>query len=47
VDGQATPTAPDLTAAVQACKPGTTVEIEVVRGGEIVVVKQLLEATRP
>jgi hypothetical protein len=47
VAGQGTPTPRDLTAAVQACEPGQTVDIEVIRDGRTTVVKQLLSATSP
>ncbi|HUT59448.1 MAG TPA: PDZ domain-containing protein [Phycisphaerae bacterium] len=47
VAGQHTPKPTDLTAAVQACHAGETVEIEVVRDGRTLVVKQLLSAMAP
>jgi hypothetical protein len=47
VAGQATPAAADLTAAVQACKPGEIVDIEVIRDGRMVTVRQMLGAVRP
>jgi hypothetical protein len=37
----------DLTAAVQACHAGETVEIEVLRDGRTLVVKQLLGVMSP
>jgi len=47
VAGQHTPKPTDLTAAVQACHAGETVEIEVVRDGRTLVVKQLLGVMPP
>jgi hypothetical protein len=47
VAGQHTPKPTDLTAAVQACHAGETVEIEVVRGERALVVKQLLGVMSP
>ena len=47
VAGQHTPKPTDLTAAVQACHAGETVEIEVVRDGRTLVVKQLLGVMSP
>jgi len=40
--GQATPSPLDLAAAVQSCRPGEIVDIEIIRGGRTMVVKQLL-----
>jgi hypothetical protein len=42
VAGQATPAPQDLTAAVQSCRPGETVEIEILRRGERTTVRQML-----
>jgi serine protease DegS len=47
VAGQATPLPRDLTAAVQLCRPGETVDIEVIRDGRAMVVKQLLGLMPP
>jgi PDZ domain len=47
VAGQATPAATDLTAAVQACKPGEIVDVEVIRDGKMATVRQMLGAVRP
>jgi hypothetical protein len=47
VAGQETPTARDLTAAVQGCRVGETIDIEVIRDGRTLTVKQLLGATPP
>jgi hypothetical protein len=47
VAGQHTPKPTDLTAAVQACHAGETVEIEIVRDGRTLVVKQLLGVMSP
>jgi uncharacterized damage-inducible protein DinB len=44
VGGRPTPAPRDLTAAVQACQPGETVEIEVIRKGQATIVMQLLGA---
>ena len=46
VAGRATPTPRDVAPAVRACRPGETVEIEVIRGGERMVVTQVLGAVR-
>jgi len=46
VAGRATPTARALVPAVRACKPGETVQIEIIRGGERRVVRQVLGAVR-
>ncbi|MFO8012484.1 MAG: PDZ domain-containing protein [Phycisphaerae bacterium] len=46
VAGRATPTPRDLGPAVRACEPGETVEIEILRGGERMVVTQVLGAVR-
>ncbi len=46
VAGRATPSARDLGRAVRACKPGETVQVEVIRGGERTVVTQVLGAVR-
>jgi len=46
VAGRATPTPRDLAPAVRACRPGETVEIELLRGGEREVVMQVLGAVR-
>jgi hypothetical protein len=46
VAGRATPTPRDLAPAVRACRPGETVEIEIVRQGERMVVTQVLGAVR-
>lgn len=47
VAGQGARTPGDLTAAVQACQPGQTIDIEVIRDGQLVLVRQLLSATSP
>jgi uncharacterized damage-inducible protein DinB len=44
VGGRPTPAPRDLTAAVQAGRPGETVEIEVIRKGQATIVMQLLGA---
>jgi hypothetical protein len=46
VGGRATPAPRDLGPAVRACRPGETVEIEILRGGERMVVTQVLGAIR-
>ena len=46
VAGRATPTARDLGQAVRACKPGATVEMEILRDGARQVVTQVLGAVR-
>jgi len=46
VAGRATPTPRDLAPAVRACRPGETVEIELLRGGKREVVTQVLGAVR-
>ena len=47
VAGQHTPKPTDLTAAVQTCHAGETVEIEIVRDGRTLVVKRLLGVMSP
>jgi hypothetical protein len=47
VAGQHTPKPTDLTAAVRACRAGETIEIEIVRDGRTLVVKQLLGVMSP
>ena len=47
VAGQPTPTARDLAEAVDACKPGEIVDIEVVRREQTLTLKHVLGATRP
>jgi len=47
VAGQPTPTARDLAEAVDACKPGEIVDIEVVRREQTLNLKHVLGATRP
>jgi hypothetical protein len=47
VAGQVTRTPPDLTAAVQTCQPGQTIDIEVIRDGQLILVRQLLGAMSP
>jgi len=42
VSGQPTPTPRELTEAVQSCRPGNVVDIEVIREGRTIVVKHLL-----
>jgi len=42
--GRATPTPKALTEAVLACRPGQSVEVELIRGGRTMLVKQLLGA---
>lgn len=44
VNGQQTPTPRDLTSAVQACKPGQIVDIEIIRDGKVTTIKQILGA---
>jgi len=46
VAGRLTPDAAGLKAAVQSCRPGETVEIEVIREGKTLTVKHLLGAAR-
>ncbi|HUS46649.1 MAG TPA: PDZ domain-containing protein [Phycisphaerae bacterium] len=46
VAGRPTPAPGDLTEAVQACRPGQTVDIEVIRNGRTALIKQLLGAVR-
>ena len=47
VNGQQTPTPRDLTAAVQACKPGQIVDIEIIRDGKVTTIKQILGVGGP
>jgi len=47
VAGRVTPTPPDLAPAIQSCKPGQTVDIEIIRQGERRVVQHVLGAIRP
>jgi hypothetical protein len=47
VAGQSTPTPKDLAAAVQVCQPGETVDVEVIRGDQVMSVKQLLSLMPP
>jgi len=47
VDGHGTSATSDLASAVQACKPGEIIEIELSRAGRSMSVKQVLGATRP
>lgn len=42
VAGQPTPTPRKLTAAVQSCRPGNIVDIEVIRSGRTIAIKHLL-----
>jgi len=46
VAGRATPTPADLGPAVRACRPGETVEIEILRQGRRTVVRHVLGAVR-
>jgi len=46
VAGRATPTPRDLAPAIRACRPGETVQIEILRGGERQVVTHVLGAVR-
>jgi hypothetical protein len=47
VAGQSTRTPHDLTAAVQTCQPGETIDIEVIRDGRTMLVRQLLSEMPP
>jgi len=47
VAGQGAGTPGDLTAAVQTCQPGQTIDIEVIRDGQLTLVRQLLGVTSP
>jgi hypothetical protein len=47
VAGQSTATPKDLTAAVQTCRPGETVDVEMIRGDQVTTVKQLLGLMPP
>ncbi|MBL7140206.1 MAG: PDZ domain-containing protein [Planctomycetes bacterium] len=46
VAGRATPNARDLAPAVQSCKPGQTIDIEIIRDGQRMVVQHVLGAIR-
>jgi len=46
VAGRPTPTPRDLAPAVQSCKPGQTIDIEIIRRGERMVVQHVLGAIR-
>lgn len=46
IAGHATPTARDLRAALRACRPGQTVDIEIIRGDRRMAVKQVLGRVR-
>ncbi|HOD81134.1 MAG: hypothetical protein BWX88_02541 [Planctomycetes bacterium ADurb.Bin126] len=47
INAQQTPTPRDLTAAVQACKPGQIVDIEIIRDGKVTTIKQVLGVGGP
>ena len=47
VAGQTTRTPHDLSAAVQTCQPGETIDIEVIRDGRTMLVRQLLSVMPP
>ena len=47
VAGQSTRTPPDLTAAVQTCQPWETIDIEVIRDGRTMLIRQLLSVMPP
>jgi hypothetical protein len=47
VAGQSTRTPHDLTAAVQTCRPGQTIDIEVIRDDRTMLVRQLLSVMPP
>jgi len=47
INGQQTPSPRDLTAAVQACKPGQIVDIEIIRDGKVTTIKQILGVGGP
>lgn len=46
VAGNATPTARELTEAVESCRPGETIDIEIVRDGRTTIVRHVLGAVR-
>jgi len=47
VNGEQTARPADLTAAVQACKPGQIIDIEIIRDGGVMTVKQVLGVGGP